>query len=80
MLEDSFLHGKNAFAGAVRPVLGNGEDMAFWHNKWLCNDKLKVIFPSLFDITVDKEWSVGAHGYWKDGRWRWSISWERPDC
>lgn len=48
LLEENFLNRQNLFHFAVRPVLGDGSHIYFWHNMWPGNETLKDLLPSLF--------------------------------
>ncbi|RHN65268.1 hypothetical protein MtrunA17_Chr3g0078071 [Medicago truncatula] len=34
--------------------MGNGRGTSFWYDNWVGNVPLKVRFPRLFDLTVDR--------------------------
>lgn len=39
-------------------VLGKGDNISFWRNKWYDYEKLSLSFPKTYDITSDKDESV----------------------
>jgi len=46
------------FDNNIRRVRGNGRGTFFWHDIWVGEIPLKLKFPRLFDLSVDKECSV----------------------
>ena len=73
----------NWFENKVRKVLGNGRGTLFWHDIWVGEFPLKIKFPRLFDLALNKESLVedmrrilGAKGG-GDGLWRRCLlAWE----
>lgn len=67
----------NWFEDNIRRVVGDGRDALFWHDIWVGDIPLKIKFPRLFELSVDKEWSVTeANEVW-DGVWRRRLfAWE----
>lgn len=45
----------NWFDDNSRWVMGNARGTSFWYDNWVGNVPLKVRFPRLFDLTVDRE-------------------------
>lgn len=41
--------------------LGNGCDIAFWHERWCSKLPLKVLFPGLLDSVINKEATVSDY-------------------
>jgi hypothetical protein len=39
-------------------VVGNGRKIRFWHDTWSCGCPLKIVFPHLFEICHQQDWSV----------------------
>ena len=60
------------FDDNVRRIVGEGRDTLFWHDTWVGDTSLKLKFPRLFDLYVNKEstmeemarlgWEVGGRG------------------
>ena len=46
------------FDNNIRRVVGNGRGISFWHDIWVGEILLKLKFPRLFDLSVDKKCSV----------------------
>lgn len=65
-----------AFHG-VRKSIGNGSDSLFWHDIWICDSPLKVMFPRLFSIAINQNALVSSYGFWEGMNWIWSFSWHR---
>ena len=55
----------NWFEENIRRVVGNGRDTLFWYDRWLGDVSLRVKFPRLFDLAVEKESSV--EDMWRRG-------------
>ncbi|KAJ9188986.1 hypothetical protein P3X46_000330 [Hevea brasiliensis] len=47
-------------------VLGNGEKIYFWHDKWIGEAPLKFSFPRLFSISSNQEAVVSEMGLWQN--------------
>lgn len=76
-LEGNLFSAQNAFSSGLRPVLGDGGRIWFWHHCWLSDNSLKVDFPKLFEQAKTKEDSVQDHELWVDDRWQWNLGWDR---
>lgn len=57
--------------------MGRGEKNRFWKDKWLGIEKLRVLFPRVFQISSTKSMAVAEAGAWTDDRWSWFLSWRR---
>lgn len=44
---------------------------------WAGNSTLKIRFPRLFSLCLDREVSVRDMGEWENGVWAWRWSWRR---
>jgi hypothetical protein len=64
------------FDNNIRKAIGNGNGTFFWHDIWVREIPLKLKFPRLFDLSVDKECSMekmrrdlgavdGREGVWR---------------
>ncbi|XP_022014460.1 uncharacterized protein LOC110913952 [Helianthus annuus] len=58
----------------MRGSIGNNEDVMFWLDTWLLDEPLKVVYPDLFSLEVDKRASVAdrINSQNVDGRYSWS--------
>ncbi|KAE9589510.1 putative RNA-directed DNA polymerase [Lupinus albus] len=65
------------FDGNVWKEIGNGLQTLFWHDVWVGNQSLKMVFPRLFRLAVDQNSWVGDNGFWRDDVWIWKILWRR---
>ena len=51
-------------------IVGNGQRVSFWRDRWCGDSPLCVSFPFLFALTIDKEawvadiWDPLAEGVW----------------
>jgi len=57
----------NWFEENTRKVVGDGRDTFFWYDRWIGDVSLRVKFPRLFELAVEKESTVVD---------MWSLSWE----
>ena len=49
-------------------IVGNGQKVRFWRDRWCRDSPLCVSFPSLFAFTVDKEaWVADFGTFWLRG-------------
>lgn len=64
------------FKSNCKLVIGNGCRIHFWHDKWMSNVQLKVEFPRLFRLSVDKEGNLSSFMQRRDisGNWRFMFS------
>ena len=46
------------FANNIRHVVGDDNDTFFWHNIWVGEVPLKLKFPRLYELALNKKWSV----------------------
>lgn len=58
--------------------VGNGASIRFWHDKWCDVRPLKLSFPRLFNLSLQKHSLVGQMGNWGEVSWSWNIRWRRP--
>jgi len=73
----------NWFEENIRRVVGGGRDTFFWYDTWVGDVPLRLKYPRLFDLVMDKESKVADMGRWGwtvDGRaWEWRrrlFAWE----
>jgi hypothetical protein len=57
--------------------MGNGDLISFWHDPQGGNAPLRLQFPSLFQVFVQRDVSVGGMSEWYNGDWVWDLSWRR---
>lgn len=69
------LHGW--FTSAVRRKVLNGKSTLFWHDTWLSDVPLKILFPRLFSISSVQDCMVADFGLWRGDLWCWNCSWRR---
>ena len=76
----------NWFEENIRCVVGDGSDILFWFDKWVGNIPLRLKYPRLFELTVDKNCKVADMrrlGWADDGRaWVWRrrlFAWEEEN-
>lgn len=61
----------------IKLRLGNGVSFKFWHDNWCNVGPLRVAFPRLYTISLQKHLFVSQMGIWRDGVWEWLLSWRR---
>ena len=71
--------GAESFFGRVLYVVGEGFPIKFWHDPWSSPSALKVLYPALFAIAMNKEAMVSEIvDYASDGGGRsWNLRFRR---
>jgi len=71
------------FDGNVRRMVGDGRTTLFWFDHWVGEMPLRIKFPRLFDLAINKESTVeemASLGWEVEGRaWEWRrrlLAWE----
>nr|XP_034926763.1 putative disease resistance protein RGA4 [Populus alba] len=59
-------------------LVGNGKRIKFWLDDWTTTGRLAYQFPSLFQLSNDKEASLDKMGIWDGHAWFWLFNWTRP--
>ncbi|KAF1877282.1 hypothetical protein Lal_00012053, partial [Lupinus albus] len=57
--------------------IGDGLQTLFWHDIWVGNQSLKLVFPRLFRLASNNQSRVCDNGVWRDDVWKWDIVWRR---
>ncbi|KAF1895663.1 hypothetical protein Lal_00041944 [Lupinus albus] len=57
--------------------IGNDLQTLFWHDIWVDNQSLKMVFPRLFCLATNHHSWVGDNGSWRDDVLNWKIVWKR---
>ena len=65
-----------AFQG-IRCKIGDGRKALFWHDTWVGDRPLKMVFPRLFSIASIKDAPIESMGSWDGWSWSWNLSWTR---
>ncbi|KAJ6925966.1 hypothetical protein NC651_010415 [Populus alba x Populus x berolinensis] len=58
-------------------LVGNGKRIKFWLDDWTDNGRLAEKFPTLFQLSNDKDASLEKMGMWDGHAWCWVFSWIR---
>jgi len=45
----------NWFEDNIRRVVGNGRNTLFWYDRWIGDIPLRLKFPRLFDLVMERE-------------------------
>ncbi|KAF1894618.1 hypothetical protein Lal_00033676, partial [Lupinus albus] len=56
------------FEENVWKEIGNGLQILFWHDIWVDNQSLKMVFPRLFRLALDQNSWVGENDSWRDDK------------
>lgn len=57
-------------------ILGNGALIRFWHDSWAADIPLKILFPRVFALSVNKDATVSNMGSYTSSSiqsWSWNI-------
>jgi hypothetical protein len=65
--------GWEIFSSHSRLVVGEGNWVQFWHDRWCGETKLKEDFPVLYSIARDKDASVAANVEFLGGAFQWNV-------
>ncbi|KAK2654624.1 hypothetical protein Ddye_014480 [Dipteronia dyeriana] len=58
-------------------VVGSGENVRFWHDvKWNFIP-LKIVFPRIYALAINKDGMVRDFGRFEDSKWKWEVSMRR---
>lgn len=68
---------RNIVEEGMQLRVGNGVSIRFWHDKWCDERPLKVSFPRLFNLSLQKNSFVYQMGIWVDGSWSWNLRWRK---
>ncbi|OMO57353.1 hypothetical protein COLO4_35424 [Corchorus olitorius] len=63
----------NMVTAGMRMNVGNGALINFWDEVWLNDMILKVLFPRIFSLAVNKNGKISEYGEWIDDKWVWRI-------
>ena len=65
------------FISSCVGILGDGNDIRFWGDKWVDNQRLCDRFSRLYHLDRNKSSSVKDKGAWFNGEWCWVWDWVR---
>lgn len=54
----------------IRRKIRNIENVSFWHEVWFGDKSLKVVFPKLYSLAIEKITNVANMGWWDGDVWR----------
>ncbi|XP_058775745.1 uncharacterized protein LOC131650019 [Vicia villosa] len=63
----------DGFTDWVKCEFKKGNNILFWHSRWLGDQTLRVSFPHLFDRTNNKLCAVGDLINWNNGVFSWNL-------
>ncbi|CAL5372109.1 unnamed protein product [Camellia sinensis] len=65
------------FSQNFRIILGNGERIHFWTDRWFNDMSLRSEFPRLFSLSVEKEGALKFFYHWKGPGSDWKLAFRR---
>jgi hypothetical protein len=63
------------FRNNISSVIGDGNDISFWKEKWIGAEPLRDYVPALFNISRQQDYCIAAMGKWERDVWRWQFKW-----
>jgi hypothetical protein len=65
------------FSNAIGKKVGNGNSTSFWNDQWIGDQTLRLRFPRLFGISVQRDEVICNMGQMELGHWNWHLQWRR---
>ncbi|GAU44838.1 hypothetical protein TSUD_280390 [Trifolium subterraneum] len=65
----------NWFSNNISSNFGDGNDIAFWNEKWIDTAPLRVLFSSLYTKTAYPHGLISNMGSWEHDMWKWELEW-----
>jgi hypothetical protein len=66
------------FGANFSSVLGNGNDIGFWKEKWIGTTTLKSLYPDLYHKSSLQSGTVSMMGSRVNNVWEWKFDWTEP--
>ncbi|CAJ2644735.1 unnamed protein product [Trifolium pratense] len=63
------------FVNNISSILSDGNNIAFWKEKWLGMEPLSELYPSLFQKSTHKDACISNMGIWNNNMWSWKLNW-----
>ncbi|PNY00466.1 ribonuclease H [Trifolium pratense] len=63
------------FGNNISSILGDGNDIGFWKEKWIGTAPLRELFPLLYNNAVQQDCVISDMGTWKINNWVWNFDW-----
>jgi hypothetical protein len=63
------------FRNNISSVIGDGNDISFWKEKWIGVVPLCEYVPALFNNSRQQHNCISAMGKWVSNEWRWEFDW-----
>ncbi|KAL8461664.1 hypothetical protein ACS0TY_032954 [Phlomoides rotata] len=57
--------------------LGDGNETYFWEEKWTGDAPLKIRYPRLYHLCINKNAKINEMGVWISEEWQWNWNWRR---
>ncbi|GKC25539.1 hypothetical protein Tco_1027689 [Tanacetum coccineum] len=64
------------FTSSFRGVVGDGNDIGFWVDRWVDDSRLCDRFNRLYHLDMRKEERVVDKGSWVNNEWQWKWKWD----
>ncbi|KAK8713902.1 hypothetical protein V6N13_149105 [Hibiscus sabdariffa] len=58
-------------------VVGDGKRLKFWTDKWISSEVLKISFPCIFALALNKDGVIASFGEFVERVWQWNIALRR---
>ncbi|KAK1436726.1 hypothetical protein QVD17_02508 [Tagetes erecta] len=66
-----------SISSLIKGVVGNGMQIRFWLDRWIAQQPLKNMFPTLYNMERDKGKLIGNSILMWNGQYQWFWSWKR---
>lgn len=65
------------FDNCLEWVVGEGQKVKFWKDKWIGEEPLCSRFPRLYMVSECKDTTIMEVGHWEANVWVWDLKWRR---
>ncbi|PNX71363.1 hypothetical protein L195_g027239, partial [Trifolium pratense] len=63
------------FGNNISNILGDGNEIGFWKEKWIGLSPLCTVYPTLYCKSGQQDAVVSAMGLWHNDTWMWNLLW-----
>ncbi|EOY16991.1 Uncharacterized protein TCM_036081 [Theobroma cacao] len=67
----------NFYYSNVQLVVKDGSRILFWEDNWMERQPLKVRFPRIYALAINKEGYIQDYGKWDEELWVWEVQLRR---
>ncbi|GKV02160.1 hypothetical protein SLEP1_g14627 [Rubroshorea leprosula] len=68
---------RNMLVEGFKWEVGEGNRVSFWSEPWVGNKTLRVAYPRLYELSMNKECKISDMGVWEGDKWCWKMEWRR---